>query len=108
VQYFPDCVGAARAAARRVWWDLALIDGIDRVQTDAERASALARVLARARAESTALLLAAREASAVQEWSDRIVTLQHGRVVHPAGAAIARVAEHAGPLTVIPSAPSIR
>ena len=108
VRYFADCVEAARAAARGLRWELALIDGIDRAQTDAGLAGALARVLARARAEATSLLLAAREAGAVQQWSDRIVTLQHGRVVHPAGPAIARVAEHAGPLTVIPGAPSIR
>lgn len=111
VQYFDDCVQATRAAARGRCGDLGLIDDVDQIRDDVAAAIALVRVLAHARSEGSSLLLAAREPNVLRELSDRTLTLKHGSLVDRGGAtrpALARVAEHAAPLTVIPGAPSIR
>jgi ABC-type multidrug transport system ATPase subunit len=111
VRYFADGVQAARAARRGETWDLALIDDVDHVQGDVAAAFALVHVLTHAKGEGTALLLAARQPIVVGELSDRTIRLEHGCIIDQAGSgrpAIARVAEHGVPLTVIPGTPSIR
>lgn len=111
VRYFDDCIHAERAAALGEKWDLALIDDVDRIHGDVASAFALVRILAWAKRDGVAMLLAARDSRVVRELADRTLHLEHGRldgecaVVRPT---LARVAEHAAPLTVIPGAPSIR
>jgi ABC-type sulfate/molybdate transport systems ATPase subunit len=111
VCYFGSVVEASRAARIGVGWDLALVDDIDRVTKDVAAAFALVRLVALARAAHTTLLLAAREPRLLRDVADRTVVLDRGRIAGSSSEiprAVARVAEHAAPLTVIPSAPSIR
>ena len=112
VRYYDHCVQAERAAGRRGdRWDIALIDDVDRVRRDVAAVFALVRLVARAREDGSSLLLAASEPSLVRELSDRVLTMKLGSLVDQVGAArsaVARVAEHAAPLTVIPGVPSIR
>jgi ABC transporter family protein len=111
VRYFDDCIHAERAAAGGARWDLALIDDVHRIHGDVASAFALVRILARARRDDTAMLLAARHSRVVHQLADRTLHLEHGRlegnhsIERPTPA---RVAEHVAPLTVIPAAPSIR
>ena len=111
VRYFDDCIRAERAAAGGEKWDLALIDDVDRIHGDVASAFALVRILAWAKRDGIAVLLAARDSRVVHDLADRTLHLEHGRLDDECGvvrSAVARVAEHAAPLTVIPGAPSIR
>jgi ABC-type glutathione transport system ATPase component len=111
VRYFEDPIHAGRAGTDELPWDLALIDNVDRVHGDLAAAFALVRVVARARREGASLLLTSRDACVVRELADRTLVLERGRIERRDvidRPAIARVAEHVSPLTLIPGAPSIR
>jgi ABC-type multidrug transport system ATPase subunit len=111
VRYFVDCIHAERAAAAGATWDVALIDDVDRIHGDVASAFALVRILAQAKRDGIALVLAARDSRVVHELADRTLHLEHGRLDGERGVVkptLARVAEHPAPLTVIPGAPSIR
>ena len=94
--YFADPIHV-RATDDANFWDLALIDNIDRVQGDVARAFALCSAIRRTRQHGSALLLAARDAQAVQHIADRLILLERGRVIASSGerwpAVPARVAE---------------
>jgi ABC-type multidrug transport system ATPase subunit len=78
-------------------WDVALIDNVESVRGDVARAFALLSAIRRAHEHGAALLLATRDAQAVQKVADRLLTLERGRLapsalVRPASLG-ARVAE---------------
>lgn len=77
-------------------WDVALIDNVDRVRGDVARAFALLSAIRRVHHHGAALVLATRDAQAVQHVADRLLVLEHGhlRSAVPRGVApVTRVAE---------------
>ena len=86
--YFRDVVHAI-ACADGPAWDLALIDNVDRVYGDVTAAFALLSAVRRARESGAAVLLAAREACAVEKIADRILRIDRGCV---SAASLARAA----------------
>ncbi|HKW46219.1 MAG TPA: ABC transporter ATP-binding protein [Gemmatimonadaceae bacterium] len=94
--YFRDVVHA-KACADVPAWDLALIDNVDRVYGDIAAAFALLAAVRWARENNAAVLLAARDARAVEKIADRVLRIDRGRVstVVPTHASITtRVAEN--------------
>ena len=95
--YFRDVVHA-KACDDGPTWDLALIDNVDRVYGDVAAAFALLSAVRRARQSGAAVLLAAREVSAVERIADRVLRIERGcisRVVPSAHVSIStRVAEN--------------
>ena len=77
--YFRDVVHA-KACADGLAWNLALIDNVDRVYGDIAAAFALLSAVRRARENGAGVLLAARDASAVERIADRILRIDRGRV----------------------------
>lgn len=92
--YFRDVVPAI-ACADGAAWEIACIDNVDRVQGDVAGAFALLSAARRARECGAALMLAAREARAVEAVADRILMLDRGRLYSAATRATmsTRVAE---------------
>lgn len=81
-RYFRDVV-QSRVCADGPAWDLALIDNVDRVHGDVAAAFALLSAVKRAREGNAAVLLAAREARAVERIADRILRIERGRLSVP-------------------------
>lgn len=111
VCYFSEPLQAARADAQRGAWDLCLLDNVDQVRGDVASAFALVSLVKAARKRGATMLVAARDEQLVRGIADRFVELERGRLAAQPTIArlpVARVAEEAGPLTVIPGAPSIR
>ena len=77
--YFRDVVHA-KACADGPPWDIALIDNVDRVYGDIAAAFALLSAVRHARESGASVLLAARDASAVERIADRILYIDRGRV----------------------------
>ena len=93
--YFRDVVHA-KACDDGPPWDLALIDNVDRVYGDIAAAFALLSSVRRARESGAAVLLAARESSAVEKIADRILRIERGSVfaAPSRGSLTTRVAEN--------------
>jgi ABC-type glutathione transport system ATPase component len=79
--YLAQPVQLHRACADDSACDLALVDNIDGVCGDVAAAFALLSAVRLARARQAALLLAARDARAIENVADRIVRLDRGRVM---------------------------
>ena len=77
--YFRDVLHA-KACADGPVWDLALIDNVDRVYGDVAAAFALLSAVRRAREDGAAVLLAARDARAVERIADRVLRIDRGSV----------------------------
>jgi ABC-type multidrug transport system ATPase subunit len=77
--YFRDVLHA-KACADAPAWDLALIDNVDRVYGDVAAAFVLLSAARRAREAGAAMLVAAREARAVERIADRILRIERGRL----------------------------
>ena len=94
-RYLHDPIELSQLRDAEESWDLALVDNCDVVRGDVGGAFALLAAARAARTTGRSMLLAAREIRAVANVATRIVILEQGRIVAPAGASAARVAETA-------------
>jgi ABC-type sugar transport system ATPase subunit len=96
-RYFSDPIQVTGMRADERAWDIAFVDNADRVCGDIAAAYALLTASRYAHAHGAVLLLAARDARAVQNVADRIVHIQCGRLESSASISTskrARVAEN--------------